>query len=69
MAAQDFNRTAPFGAITVYNTVTKVETLWNTIGTWNKRRQTIATLNSLSSRELEDIGLSRNDVEAFASRK
>jgi len=33
------------------------------IGTWNDKRVTRRELNNLSDRELDDIGLSRADIE------
>jgi uncharacterized protein YjiS (DUF1127 family) len=33
--------------------------------TWNDRRQTRNALSSLTSRELEDIGLTRGDIAKF----
>ncbi|NYS24411.1 DUF1127 domain-containing protein [Rhodobacteraceae bacterium 2376] len=36
--------------------------------TWNDKRITRAQLNMLSDRELDDIGLSRSDIEGVISR-
>lgn len=35
---------------------------WNYLKTWRKHRKTIKQLNTLSDRELEDIGINRNDI-------
>ena len=36
---------------------------------WNETRRTKAALSKLSAHELEDIGLSRGDIEAFGSHR
>lgn len=41
--------------------------LIGTIAAWNDRRLTRNSLNKLSARELEDIGLVRGDIEAIAN--
>jgi len=38
---------------------------WRYLLTWREHRDTIKQLNRLSNRELEDIGLSRADVDAM----
>ena len=68
MAAQDFNRTAPFGAIAIHNAVSSMETLFTRVADWNTRRKTISALNALSDHELEDIGLYRSDIHEIAAR-
>ena len=68
MAAQDFNRTAPFGAIAIHNFISSLEKLASGVNDWNTRRKTIATLNALSDHELEDIGLYRSEIHQIAAR-
>ena len=38
------------------------------IRTWNRVRQTRNELNSLSNRELNDLGISRGDIPFIAKR-
>ena len=38
------------------------------VARWNQARRTRAALEKLSDYELEDIGLSRGDIEAIATR-
>lgn len=38
------------------------------VAAWNEARQTRKTLSTLTSRELDDIGLMRGDIEAIANR-
>ncbi len=39
--------------------------IFGAVMAWNDRRVTRKTLSALSSRELEDIGLSRGDIANF----
>jgi uncharacterized protein YjiS (DUF1127 family) len=59
---------APFGAITTHRIVTAVMGVVATLRGWNDTRRTIAVLRSLNADQLEDIGLSRADIEKFGSR-
>lgn len=40
--------------------------LYDTLASWNERRITRNALSRLSDRELEDIGLSRGDIDLVA---
>ena len=42
--------------------------LFGTLRTWNDARITRKSLNKLSARELDDIGLCRGDIDAIAAR-
>ncbi|MEP5152356.1 DUF1127 domain-containing protein [Planktotalea sp.] len=42
--------------------------LYATFAAWNDARQTRNTLNKLTDRELEDIGLVRGDIEDIAAK-
>ncbi len=68
MAVQDSNHVAPFGAIAIHNTVSRLETFGTNLAVWNKRRKTVAALNALSNHELQDIGLDRSDIHEMATR-
>jgi len=68
MAAQDLNRTAPFGAIAIHNAISFVENGLVALKDWNMRRKTVAALNGLSDHELQDIGLDRADIRPMADR-
>lgn len=59
-----FDTTRPLATVTSGAGFTKLFT--QTVGTlaaWNDARQTRAALNKLTSRELEDIGLIRGDID------
>lgn len=43
-----------------------VATLFSMLSAWNDARVTRRELNSLSDRELNDIGVSRGDIEGIA---
>jgi len=45
--------------------VTWFERYWNYLKTWRKHRETIKQLNKLTDRELQDIGLTRGDVDGL----
>jgi uncharacterized protein YjiS (DUF1127 family) len=53
---------APFGAITTYRVIHAIETAINSLITWNAQRKTFKMLNALSTQNLEDIGLTRADL-------
>ena len=59
---------APFGAITVHRVVTALSGVVGTLRAWNDTRRTIVALRELSPAQLDDIGLTRGDIEEF-SRK
>jgi len=59
---------APFGAITVHRVVTALSGVVGTLRAWNDTRRTIVALSALSPAQLDDIGLTRGDIEEF-SRK
>lgn len=63
MAAYETSRAAPFGAITVYRMVQSVAHTVEALKAWNSARITRKSLNRLSNRELDDIGLCRGDIE------
>ena len=46
----------------------KTMDILNNIRTWNRVRQTRNELNSLSTRELNDLGISRGDIPFIAKR-
>ncbi len=68
MAIQATTTTAPFGAITIFSTISKLETVWTSLVEWNRRRKTVAALNALSDHELNDIGLHRSNIDEMAAR-
>ncbi|HSF93561.1 MAG TPA: DUF1127 domain-containing protein [Thermohalobaculum sp.] len=59
---------APFGAITAHRIVTGFESALAALREWNETRRTIAILRALNADQLEDIGLSRADVEAMGHK-
>lgn len=68
MAAIDFSRAA-HGSAPVANRFGSIaSTLIGAVVAWNDARVTRNTLSALSDRELEDIGLSRGDIDAVAEK-
>ncbi len=63
MASYETSSTAPFGAITVFRMVQSVANTLEAMKAWNSARITRKSLNRLSNRELDDIGLCRGDIE------
>ncbi|MDP4033062.1 MAG: DUF1127 domain-containing protein [Pseudorhodobacter sp.] len=63
MAAFDTTRTAPLGAITTYRFVQFFSNVISAVANWNDARVTRNALGKLSDRELDDIGLSRGDID------
>lgn len=65
MAVLDYTRSAHVsnGGFSALNK------LFATFAAWNDARQTRKSLNSLTDRELEDIGLCRGDIEGVVARK
>ena len=64
MSAIDTNRV--LGAQT--NQPGFVAKLWASLSTWNDARVTRNALNRLTDRELDDIGLTRGDIDRVALR-
>jgi len=56
----------PFGAATLRRLDTVATMLAERIRTWRETRRTVAMLRGLSREQLEDIGLTRADIERFA---
>ena len=63
MAAYETSNAAPFGAITVCRMVQSVAHSVEALKAWNSARVTRNALHRLSNRELDDIGLSRGEIE------
>lgn len=53
---------APFGAISVFRFVSKIEQSFQALGMWQRARKAEAELSRLTDRELDDIGLVRGDI-------
>ncbi|QHQ37205.1 DUF1127 domain-containing protein [Algicella marina] len=62
MALIETPRTAPFGAITVYQVVSLADELYAAVRRWWLTRQTEKALAGLTDRELADIGLERGMI-------
>jgi uncharacterized protein YjiS (DUF1127 family) len=67
MAAYETTRTAPFGAITTFRIVQFVGNVFAALSAWNDARMTRNALGRLSDRELDDIGLCRDDINRIGS--
>lgn len=63
MAIYNNPRPAPFGAVTTHRIVSAFDNLRETLTAWSVKRETRKQLNKLSDRELNDIGLSRSDID------
>ena len=57
--------TAAPSAIIAYRAVHTLSGFVSDVIRWNELRRTRAALSKLTTHELEDIGLSRGDIEAF----
>ncbi len=68
--ATTYTRTtvAPFGAITVHRAVTAISGVFDKLRAWNDTRRTIVILRGLSAAQLDDIGLTRADIEDFGRK-
>lgn len=66
MAAFETTRQVPFGAITAYGLVQTVARTGERLRAWNNARVTRAALFRLTDRELDDVGLTRSDIERIA---
>ncbi len=59
---------APFGAITVHRVVTAISGVADKLRAWNDTRRTVNALRGLSAAQLDDIGLTRADIEDFGRK-
>lgn len=65
MAITNQANATPFGAISTYHAIRAVEAAVNSLVMWNAKRKTYKMLDRLTHHELEDIGMTRADVEAL----
>lgn len=63
-----FDTTRPTAVLSAGRITSKISEMFGAIATWNDERVTRDTLSRLSARELDDIGLSRGDINGIASR-
>ena len=56
------NLHAPLGAVSILHIVDGILKLKTTLAEWNESRVTRKELNKLSARQLEDIGLTVEDI-------
>jgi uncharacterized protein YjiS (DUF1127 family) len=68
MAKNITTAAAPFGAITIHRMVTAVSGVAENLRAWNETRRTINALRALSPAQLDDIGLTRSQVEDFGRK-
>lgn len=61
MSTMEMNRSAAVGGV-----ANVVANFFSMLSAWNDARVTRRELNSLSDRELSDIGLARGDIERIA---
>ncbi len=62
MATTYISAVAPMGAVAIHRAVGAVSNLLVAIRDWNNARRTVATLNRLNAKLLDDIGLTRGDI-------
>jgi uncharacterized protein YjiS (DUF1127 family) len=62
MAIAVATNSVPFGAVTIFHLVNKLDAIKNSVLDWNTRRLTLNALSSLSDAQMEDIGLTRGDL-------
>jgi uncharacterized protein YjiS (DUF1127 family) len=55
--------TLPLGAITTHRLVSGALDLVARFRAWNEKRRTVRILEGLSARQLDDIGLTRGDID------
>lgn len=67
MAHYTPSRPAPFGAVSTYRAVALVENGIAAFKAWNTARRTASDLAKLSDHQLEDIGLSRSNLNGFSA--
>lgn len=63
MAIATQTKVAPFGAITIHRAISALDEVRNAFIAWRKSRATRVALHSLSDEILNDIGVSRWDIE------
>lgn len=63
MSSFETSSVAPFGAVTLYRFVQSLSAALEAVKAWNSARITRKSLNRLSNRELDDIGLCRGDID------
>ena len=62
-----FDTTQPaFGSASAAGRLFSFHRLWSTFVAWNDARVTRKALSALTDRELDDIGLTRGDIDAVA---
>jgi len=63
-----FETSLPVAGWSAGKTTAFIKTLMKRVTAWNEARMTRNALNKLTSRELDDIGLTRGDINAIAAR-
>ncbi len=64
-----FDTTRPFADTGSASRITSfILNVFGAVSAWNDARLTRDSLDALSDRELDDIGLSRGDIERIAAR-
>lgn len=63
MAITTNTQTLPLGAITIYRIVSGTNELLARFRAWRDARRTVRILENLSPRQLDDIGLTRGDID------
>lgn len=66
MSVFESNRSVPLGAASAFRLTSLVEQAVASVRAWYLARQTAQALDSLSDRELEDIGITRGSIPSIA---
>lgn len=69
MAATHTIHTAPFGAVATPRMPSLVASLVSILSGWNDARVTRSALGKLTDRELDDIGLTRSDIDTIGAAR
>lgn len=65
MSVTTATNSVPFGAITIYRLINKIESSAVRFGEWNAKRKTAIELSKLSASQLEDIGVNPGEIQGF----
>lgn len=68
MAMIETSTRLPLGALTVHRVVSAVDAALAQVARWIEVRRTVELLNQLDDHRLDDLGLTRADIDDFAAR-
>lgn len=68
MATTATSTRVPFGAITAHRLVSAVDAALVPVARWIEVRRTVKMLSELDDHRLDDLGLTRADIDEFAAK-